>query len=380
MDDTLRSSASTLPTASAGEFVATFAIVLAAIAAFLFLDEWLARVDRAESRAHAANLYAEGRALLAQHQPHEASARFAAAVQTDRSVAAYQLGLAEAMLDDGRPDEAERALATVLERAQTDGRANLIMARVLARQRRMAEAKSYYHRAIYGAWGADSLTRRLEARLELIRLLSRAHAQRELLAELLPIQEAGRDSLGLQRLLGHLFIEAGSPERGVEIFRKVLQQSPEDGDAYEGMGEAALALGNYQRARADFDAAARLLPDDTMIASNLRLADTVLALDPLVRGIGHRARTARSRQLLVLTLERTARCAVTPETVIADSARRLLAIADSVPADSIPSEDADGEPFIDTATELASSWRPACPPAPSVTDRALRIVLRKLAG
>jgi tetratricopeptide (TPR) repeat protein len=284
------------------------------------------------------------------------------------------------MLDDGRPDEAERALATVLERAQTDGRANLVMARVLARQRRMAEAKSYYHRAIYGVWGADSASQRLETRLELIRLLVRQHAQRELLAELLPIQEAGRDSLGLQRQLGHLFIQAGSPERGVEIFRKVLQQSPDDGDAYAGMGEAALALGNYRRARADFDAAARLLPDDTTIAGNLRLADTVLALDPLVRGIGLRARTARSRQLLALTLERTPRCASTPGTAVADSARRLLAIADSVPADSIPVGDTDGEPFIETATELAASWRPACPPTPSVTDLALRIVLRKLAG
>ena len=375
MAETPSSSASTLPTASAGEFVATFAIVLVTIVAFLFLDEWLARVDRAESRAHAANLYAEGRALLRQHEPHEASARFATAVQTDRSVPAYQLGLAEAMLDDRRPDDAERALGAVLERAQNDGRANLIMARVLATQGRITEAKSYYHRAIYGVWGADSTMQRLETRLELIRLLTRTHARRELLAELLPIQEAGRDSVGLQRLLGHLFIEAGSPERGVEIFRKVLEQSPDDGDAYAGMGEAALALGNYHTARADFAAAARLLPFDTTIAGNLRLADTVLALDPLVRGIGHRARATRSRQLLALTLARTERCSAIARTAVADSARRLLAFADSVPAD-----DGDGEPFIDTATELTSSWQPACPPVASTTDRALQLVLRKLAG
>ena len=374
MADPTPSSASPLPTASAGEFLATFAIVLATIVGLLFVDEWLARVDRAESRAHAANLYAEGRELLLQHQPHEASARFAAALATDRDTPAYQLGLAEALLDDERPLEAERALAA-LEHAQTDGAANLIMARVLVAQGRLADAKSYYHRAIYGVWGSDSSSQRLATRLELIRLLVRQHAERELLAELLPIQEAGRDSVGLQRLLGHLFIQAGSPERGVEIFRKVLQRLPDDGDAYAGMGEAALALGNYRTARADFAAAARLLPDDTSITSNLRLADTVVALDPLLRGIGHRARITRSRQLLALALERSLRCSAASGAPVADSARHLLAIADSVPA-----EDAEGEPLIGTATELASSWGPDCPPAASVTDRALRLVLRKLAG
>jgi len=209
MADSTPSNASSLPTASAGEFLATFAIVLATIVGLLFVDEWLARVDREESRAHAANLYSEGRELLLQHQPHEASARFAAALATDRNTPAYQLGLAEALLDDDRPLEAERALAAALEHAQTDGQANLIMARVLVTQGHMADAKSYYHRAIYGVWGSDSSSQRLATRLELIRLLVRQHAERELLAELLPIQEAGRDSVGLQRLLGHLFIQAG---------------------------------------------------------------------------------------------------------------------------------------------------------------------------
>jgi tetratricopeptide (TPR) repeat protein len=379
MADPVRAEPSPLPTASGPEFVATFATILVAIVALLFVDTWLARLDRDESRAHAANLYSDGQALLRARRPREASERFAAAVATDRGVALYELGLAEAMLDDGRPLEAERTLSTVLDRAQTDGRANLVMARVLVGERRVAEAKSFYHRAIYGRWAADSLQQRLQTRLELIRLLVREHAQQELLAELLPIQDATSDSTELQRTLGHLFIRTGSPARGVEIFRQVLQRSPDDGDAYAGMGEAALVLGNYRTARADFAAAARLAPDDTAITAGLSVADTALALDPMLRGIGARARAERGRRLLAMTLDLSARCTASTSpsaAVAADSARRLLASSDT-----LRGGDVDGDAFVSAATELWSSWSAPCAArlaGASATDQALRLVLRKL--
>lgn len=281
---------------------------------------------------------------------------------------AYQLGLAESMLEDGRPLEAEHTLTAVLDRAETDGRANLVMARVLVGERRLAEAKSFYHRAIYGRWGADSLEQRLATRLELIRLLARQHAQQELLAELLPIQDAAPDSAELQRMLGHLFIQAGSPARGVEIFREVLKRSADDGDTYAGMGEAALSLGNIRTARADFAAAARLVPGDSAIAGGLAVAESVLALDPTLRGIGARARVERSRRLLSMTLDLSTPCtaSTTPSIAIAtDAARRLLAEPDTLHVG-----DAESDIFVSAATELWSSWSASCPPGATATDRA----------
>lgn len=279
MVEPTRASQVALPSASAPEFLGTFAAVLVAIVVLLGVDTWLAKVDRAESKAHAANLYADGRQLLARRDPLGAIERFASAVATDRTNVAYQLGLAEALSAAGRLGDAEAALNVALERAEMDGAANLLMARVQLAQGRTEEAKSYFHRAIYGRWRGDTLRERLQARFELISLLSRQGARQELLAELLPIEEAAPDSVELRRKLGHLFIQAGSPSRGIEIFRKVLQRSPNDGDAYAGMGEAALALGNFRTARADLQIAARLLPRDTAVARRLALADSVLLLD-----------------------------------------------------------------------------------------------------
>ena len=186
MSDPAASPRAPIPSATAPEFLGTFALILLTFVAFLFLDEWLARVDRDESRAHAANLYTEGRQLLAAHDAATASARFASAVAIERTNMRYEVALAEAMLAQGRTRDAERLLQSVMVRAETDGPANLLMARTLVREGRQAEAKSFYHRAVYGRWGPDSLTQRLRVRFELIALLAREHAQAELLAEATP--------------------------------------------------------------------------------------------------------------------------------------------------------------------------------------------------
>ena len=49
-----------MPTASPAAFLGTFAVMAVAIVALLSFDLFLARIDRRESTAHAANLYAEG--------------------------------------------------------------------------------------------------------------------------------------------------------------------------------------------------------------------------------------------------------------------------------------------------------------------------------
>ena len=153
-----------MPTATAAVFLGTFALMVAAIAGLLSLDLFLARIDRHESAAHAANLYSEGMALLSQHRPTEADDRFAAAVSIDRSNTSYALALAEAKLEEGDVSAAEGTLHDLLERAENDGAVNLVMARTLLRSGRTDEAKAYYHRAIFGRWGAYSVIRRRATR------------------------------------------------------------------------------------------------------------------------------------------------------------------------------------------------------------------------
>ena len=375
MADPTRTAPAPPPTASAPEFLATFAAILVAIALFLGVDAWLARVDRAESRAHAANLYADGRQLLARGDSRAAIERFSSAVAIERANVAYQIGLAEALFADGRVGDAESILEAALDRAEMDGAANLLMARVQLALGHGEEAKSYFHRAIYGRWRGDTIHERLQARFELISLLSRQGARQELLAELLPIQDLALDSIELQRKLGHLFIQAGSPSRGVEIFRKLLQHSPSDGDAYAGMGEAALALGNFRTARADLRMAARLLPRDTSIARQLVLADSVLLLDPMQRGIGSAFRQQRSRSVLALTLDVVGRCPSRDDSqlrTLTDSARALLA------ATSERAAAVESDAMLTSAADLWNARPESCARANSATTGALALIQARL--
>jgi Flp pilus assembly protein TadD len=376
MSDPAQSTRAPLPTATAPEFLGTFALVLAAIVVLLFVDEWLARIDRAESHAHAANLYAEGRRLLAGHDADAASERFASAVAIERTNTRYEVALAEAMLAGGRTADAEETLQRAMTRAETDGEANLLMARVLVREGRQAEAKSFYHRAIYGRWGADSLSKRLSVRFELIGLLVRADAQAELLAELLPLQDLPADSVAQRRTVGRLFVAAGSPARAVEMLRPIVQRSPDDGIAYAGMGDAALALGNFRTARADLAIAAQLRPRDTTIAGRLAVVDTLLALDPTQRGVGERERAARCRALLEATVAAIGRCTGSAAlSSKADSAQLLLAPRTSPRR---PPDEADR--MFTLAVELWAARPTSCPTAGTTRERALEILHAKLAS
>lgn len=363
--------------ASTSVFLTTFGIVLASIGALLMIDLWLARIDARESRAHAMHLFEDGQSLLATKQPKEAADRFASAQALERSNVRYGVALAEALLADGRVNEAEVQLRSVLRRAETDGAANLTMARILARQGRPDDAVAYYHRAIYGSWHTDTTTTRwaLRARLELIDFLARRDARRELLAELLPLQDTDPDSVQLRRRLGHLFVLAGSPERALPFFRELLKRDADDGDAYAGMGEAALLLGNFRTARADLILATRLLPDSVRYASLLQVADTVLALDPLARGIGRAARYERARTVLQLTVAATVACGQSARArQLVDSAYAVLTAGRRVGSSS-DAEEAD--PLLDLASDLWSRRDPRCPTGRSPTMQALLLIQNK---
>ena len=279
----------------------TFAMLFALMLAFLLLDFSLARVERTEAQKHAASLYQEGRARLDSGQAGEAADRLSAAVSLDRSNVAYALGLAQAMAAQGRAADAQQMLDGLLERAPNDGAVNLTMARLLATTHHPRDAVAFYHRAIYGRWGADSVSQRMAARFELIDQLVRQRARGELLAELLPLQSDSADSTVLLARVAPLYLRAEAPNRATEAYRALIRRSPHDASAYVGMGDAALALGQFSTARAAYRDATRAKPGDTGIVRKWQLADTLLALDPLAHGLGDSERLRRSRALLALT-------------------------------------------------------------------------------
>jgi len=296
------------PNASPSEFIATLALTLIAIVVLIVADTALARVDREATRATAADEYRVGVNLIEHNRLTDAIEHLRTAATLDREKAVYTVALAQAVLGDGRAADAEQMLIPLLEQDATDGGANLAMARVLARQGRFDEAKSYYHRAIYGLWPGDAARSRAIARFELIDLLAQTGARQELLSELLPIQDEAPEDTAIRKKVARLFVLAGSPGRGSDIYREILRRNPDDADSYIGLGRAALAMGNYPLARADFVAAQKLAPNDSSIAKTIKLADSVIAIDPTQRGLGLDEQVRRSRQLVQMTIKSAHRC------------------------------------------------------------------------
>jgi len=347
----------------------------------LRLPPWitfLARIEQSEDHDEAARLYRGGREFLQQGHAAHSVERFRNAVAIERGNHDYQLGLAVGLLEAGRLDEAQQTLASLLEQDSTDGAANLMMARVLQKEGSFTMASSFYHRAIYGRWEDNPAENRVKVRFELADLLTRQNTKEELLAELLPLQEEAPSDLETRMRIGLLFVAAGSPGRGADIFREALKAHPQDADAYAGLGEAEFARGSYRAAQFDFAAASRLAPDNPTIRRRLELCNEVLALDPAQRGLDAGERYARSRKVLELTLARVEPClgASSPQSHqdLLDMSRTAL----KRPA-SLSRQSKESEAAVDLAERLWANRKKECAQIAVVQDEPLALVLAKLA-
>jgi tetratricopeptide (TPR) repeat protein len=316
------------PTATVSEFIATLTIVLAAIVGLFLFDTALAKVDVTGRKAYAAREFAAGQQLVAQGKIEQGLEHIRTATTLDADNSAYGIALAQTTLADGRPAEAGQMLTPLLERADTDGATNLAMARVLANDEKITEAKSYYHRAIYGWWPTGAEKNRITARFELIDLLARENATQELLAELLPIQDDSTNGVAQRKRIAHFFVVAGSPARAVTIFRELLRRDPRDAESYVGLAEAALSIGDFGTARTDLLAAQKLMPDDSSsLKPRLALTDSVISMDPTQSGLTLPEQVRRARNLLQITLTSVRKClgVQAPQVAVAlDSATLLL--------------------------------------------------------
>ena len=362
------------PTASASEFLATLGIILAAIAVLVLVDSGLAKVDGAATRLHATSEYQVGESLMTSGNLRDAIDHLRTASTLDRGTSLYTVALAQAIMSDGRPADAEPLLVPLLERDATDGATNLAMARALAKEGRLEEAKSYYHRAIYGLWAGNAERNRAAARFELIDLLAQNNQKQELLSELLPIQDEAPNDTATRKRIAHLFVVAGSPARAAAIFRDVLRHDARDADAYVGLGDAALALGDYPTARADLAAAMRLAPDDSAIMRRAKLADTVIAIDPTQRGLGLDEQARRSRNLLQMTIASARKC-------LGTDAPQVAAALDSVTHGLVASSGARSQAIEENLALAGQLWQmrgTKCTTAPR-DEEALALVQDRIA-
>lgn len=352
-------------------------MILLAIAGFSVIDSFLAREERLASHKEAQRLFREGQRFEQAGNYSRAIDRFRAARSVTGEQANYAIALAVALLKAGQLQEAESILGEVLQRDSVSGEANLMMARVLVKQGRLAQAESYYHRAIYDQWPDGAAGHRRQARLELIDTLAHYDKKKDLLSELLALQdEAGGDVRILKRI-APLYLSVGSPLHAADAFRDILRYEPRNADAYAGLGEVEFAAEKYRAAEEDFRSALRLDPRNEQLRTHLELCRQVLQLDPTRRGLSMRDRYERSLEVLHLAVDGLRQCSAdgTPQSVqdLADTAdeqlrRQVKAVQEN---DAI-------EANVGLAEKLWRARTGECKQAISPAEQPLELVLAKI--
>jgi tetratricopeptide (TPR) repeat protein len=356
--------------------------LIAATLGALLLVGFLSYYYRSERTARAGRYFNAGNDLVLHDRNQEAVEQFRDALSVSSDNREYRLALGLTLVKTGRLEEASVYLEEVLRRDPTNGRANLGLARIAARQERTADAVACYHRAIYGSWPANQVANQVQARFELAAFLEKARLRTQAAAELQAIIGFVPHDTAAKKRIGRLLLDYGSPRQSADVFRGLARENNRDAEAYAGLGTAEFAEDQYAAAREALRSALRLNPSDEATRQELALCERILELDPAVRGLGPAERYRRSAALLGNILGTVERCLPKVDQPAdaqslrtwADTARQLLA---RHPARR--SYDDAAESDLPLAEELWAASRRLCGAASGLdaaTDRVLATVSR----
>jgi predicted Zn-dependent protease len=349
-------------------------IEIAAVAVALYgVDQFLASLETRELTTEARHDFNRGELLLQQGRAPEAIEQFRHAHVEDRDNRTFALGLADAYLVDRQPERAQSGLEELLATDSNDAEANLRMARVMSEEDDATRADSYYHRAIYGVWHANQsaeLARdRTAARMELVAWLADRHQNRELLSELLLLDQSARTDSAVAAKLPALYAEAGDLNRAEAAYRTLIHSNPSDPAVYAGLGDIELDRGNFHGAREAFEHARRLDPDNGGFQQKAQIAGRALDLDPTSRHLTSSDKLARSTAILTIAVDAAQKCSAVEPEVVQAAAALLHSRATSESSDA-------SETRLQSAEDI---WHELPPSCASPEDAAvLAAVMRKV--
>ncbi|MEO8657370.1 MAG: chloride channel protein [Bryobacteraceae bacterium] len=288
---------------SAKVLVRTLIVLFVAV----ILTAVLSTVYRSERAARAQRLFSEGEALMARERTEEAIEDYRAAVSISHNKE-HRLALALALVKADHEEEAKIYLSELLQENPHNGPANLGLGRIKVKQGDVAQAVESFDRAIHGSWPGDAATQKRLARLELIDILGKSGHRERAQAELLLLKAEMPADAAFRRNIGQLFLKLGMPAESIAINRDLLKANKNDDEALAGMGEAELALGHLVAAQSAFHSAAISEPENTSYQARVEFLDSVISMDPGVRGLDAAERYLRSRNLVGAVLAAFEHC------------------------------------------------------------------------
>lgn len=256
-------------------------LVLSAIAiAFFFLVSGLSGLYTRELNNRATLLANRGENDLRAGKFAEAATDFQSALTYSRGNYAYELSLAQALVELNRIEEARTYLINLWQRQPENGSVNLELARIFAEKGDITGALRYYHNAIYSVWSGNSEVQQLAVRLELVNFLLEHKADNLAESELIAVGRNLPEDASLRIHIGDLFMRVPDYGRALTMYQQALSLEHRNAEALGKAGQAAFELGQYKLAKRYLTSSLGIDPDNDHNVELLKMCRAIPNLDP----------------------------------------------------------------------------------------------------
>jgi tetratricopeptide (TPR) repeat protein len=272
-------------------------VSIALLAIFFAVVAFITKRYHSEQRDLGRQWYERGEVALKANNPRKAADAFHTALVYAKETSAfpaYQMSLAEALVEADRLGEAQVQLQALWEQEPGNGKVNLEMARLFAKSHNISEAIRYYHSAVFGAWESNPETHRRNVRIELCGFLLKENERNAAESELIALQAELPPNANLHIEVGNMFMQVSDYRRALEEFQQALKLNPKSAGAWAAAGNAAYQLDDYLQARRSLEKAVDLNPKDLEAAQKLEISKLVLELDPFQRRLSQEERNKRT--------------------------------------------------------------------------------------
>ena len=178
------------------------------------------------------------------------------------------MAVAQILLSTGRTADAEKALATLLERAPDQRTLNYTYAQVLTKLGRGDESRQYLERAVQvdPTFGP--------AILQLIDIYQKENEWQKAADLMQPLINDDPMNLDLQRQQAFYYLRAGLPEKARKSFKSLLEADPKDTRSQFYLAEALNDLEQYEEAEKIYRSLLAKTPADPDVLASYGLSQT----------------------------------------------------------------------------------------------------------
>jgi tetratricopeptide (TPR) repeat protein len=295
--------------------VSVGAVLLGAFVATGFVSSAYKREQNTLGSRH----FQAGQRLTSVNDLTGASEEFRKALLFEPDNPEYRLSLATALVSGNKLEEAESHLEQLSQEDPTNGRINLLLARVAQQEHQLDQAIESYQRAVYEYWPPDQLDSRRQARWDLIGLLEETGRNRDqLVGELLQLYGNLPPHSEQRMRVATLLLRNGADAEAAHVFRDILKDTDVQNGAEAlvdrvgaqlGLARIAFRAGDFIEARHEYQRALHENPKDGEAAAALALTNDIIEDSPQLSNISPNERLRRSQGLLTRVEKDVTQCA-----------------------------------------------------------------------